>query len=134
MTDDVAVTVRLRNITIDCNDVPRVAGFWGQVTGYREDPNDPNLPEHAEWAIYGPPDSPKLLFIKVPEAKAGKNRVHLDVQPTSRTRDEAVEWLVGLGASRVADHRKPDGTGWVVLADPEGNEFCVERSAAERGE
>jgi Glyoxalase-like domain len=68
----------------------------------------------------------------VPEPKTVKNRVHLDLMPTDRTRDEEVERLLGIGATLVADHRRPDGTGWVVLADPEGNEFCIERSAAER--
>jgi hypothetical protein len=84
--------------------------------------------------LYGPEGTPKLLFIRVPEGKAGKNRVHLDVQPTERTRDQEVEWLLGLGARVFEDHRKPDGTGWVTMGDPEGNEFCVERSAAERGD
>ncbi len=73
-----------------------------------------------------------LLFIRVPEAKVVKNRVHLDVRPDEGTRDEEVERLLALGATVLADRRRPDGTGWVVLADPEGNEFCVERSAAER--
>jgi predicted enzyme related to lactoylglutathione lyase len=68
----------------------------------------------------------------VPESKTVKNRVHLDLMPTDRTRDEEVERLLGIGATLVADHRRPDGLGWVVLADPEGNEFCIERSAAER--
>ena len=68
----------------------------------------------------------------MPEPKTVKNRVHLDLMPTDRTRDEEVERLLGIGATLVADHRRPDGTGWVVLADPEGNEFCIERSAAER--
>jgi predicted enzyme related to lactoylglutathione lyase len=68
----------------------------------------------------------------IAEGKVAKNRVHLDLQPTDRTRDEEVERLLGLGAALVADHRNPDGTGWAVLADPEGNEFCVERSHAER--
>jgi predicted enzyme related to lactoylglutathione lyase len=62
-----------------------------------------------------------------------KNRLHLDLIPTSGTRDSEVTRLVGIGATIVADQRRPDGKGWVVLADPEGNEFCVERSAAERG-
>ena len=128
------MTIRLRNITIDCISPALVGGFWAAITGYQEDPEDPNLPEHDEWALYGPEGSPKLLFIRVPEGKAGKNRVHLDVQPTERTRDQEVEWLLGLGARVFEDHRKPDGTGWVTMADPEGNEFCVERSAAERGE
>jgi predicted enzyme related to lactoylglutathione lyase len=60
--------------------------------------------------------------------------VHLDLQPTIRSRDEEVTRLLGIGASLVDDQRRADGTGWVVLADPEGNEFCVERSARERGE
>jgi predicted enzyme related to lactoylglutathione lyase len=75
---------------------------------------------------------PNLLFIKVPEGKAVKNRVHLDLVPARDTRDQEAARLLELGAMLVADHRRPDGTGWVVLADPEGNEFCVERSAAER--
>jgi len=52
--------------------------------------------------------------------------------PTVRTRDEEVERLKGIGATEYEDHRKPDGTGWVTVADPEGNLFYVERSAAER--
>jgi predicted enzyme related to lactoylglutathione lyase len=70
---------------------------------------------------------------QVPEGKAVKNRMHLDLMPARRTRDEEVERAVALGATQVADHRNADGTGFVVLADPEGNEFCIERSRAERG-
>ena len=69
----------------------------------------------------------------MPEAKAVKNRLHLDLQPEDRSRDEEVVRLLALGAVLVDDQRRPDGTGWAVLADIEGNEFCVERSAAERG-
>jgi hypothetical protein len=65
-------------------------------------------------------------------AKHGKNRLHLDLVPTDRTRDEEIERVLGLGATEVADRRNPDGTGWMVLADPEGNEFCIVRSDAER--
>jgi len=61
-----------------------------------------------------------------------KNRVHLDLQPSERTRDEEVAWLQTIGAVVYDDQRRADGTGWVVMRDPEGNEFCVERSAAER--
>jgi hypothetical protein len=68
----------------------------------------------------------------VPEGKVVKNRVHLDLIPTERTRDEEVTRLLGIGATLFEDHREPDGTGWVVLTDPEGNEFCVERSLRER--
>ena len=55
-----------------------------------------------------------------------------DLAPTDRTRDEEVDRLRALGATEIADRRRPDGTGWVVFADPEGNEFCVLRSDAER--
>jgi Glyoxalase-like domain len=126
------MTARVRNITFDCANPSALAGFWSQVTGYQEDPEDPNLPEDHEAALVGPDGQANLLFIRVPEAKTVKNRVHVDLMPTDRTRDEEVARLLGLGATLVADHRRPDGTGWAVLADPEGNEFCVERSAAER--
>ncbi len=59
-------------------------------------------------------------------------RIHFDLEPTDRTREEEVARVVGLGATQLADRRNPDGSGWVVLADPEGNEFCILRSAAER--
>ena len=73
----------------------------------------------------------RLLFIEVPESKEIKNRLHLDLRPTDGTREQEVERLLGLGATRLADHRRPDGSGWVTLADPEGNEFCILRSDAE---
>ncbi|GAA2708314.1 hypothetical protein GCM10010429_21380 [Micromonospora olivasterospora] len=79
-----------------------------------------------------PPGGAAVLFLQVPEGKTVKNRVHLCLEPADRNRDAEVERLLALGATEVADHRRPDGTGWVVLADPEGNEFCVLRSAAER--
>jgi hypothetical protein len=126
------MTALIRNITFDCADAYGLAAFWSQVTGYQEDPEDPNEPEHTEALLVAPDGLARLLFINVPEAKTVKNRVHLDIMPADRTRDEEVDRLLGLGATFVADHRKPDGTGWAVLADPEGNEFCVERSAAER--
>ena len=59
--------------------------------------------------------------------------VHLDVEPTEGTRDELVETAVSAGARVIGDFRKDDGSGWVTLTDPEGNEFCIERGAAERG-
>jgi hypothetical protein len=126
------MTARPRNITIDCADPYLLATFWSQVTGYQEDPEDGNEPGDPEGFLAGPEGQPNLLFIAVPEPKSVKNRVHLDLMPTDRTRDEEVERLLGIGATLVADHRRPGGPGWVVLADPEGNEFCVERSAAER--
>jgi catechol 2,3-dioxygenase-like lactoylglutathione lyase family enzyme len=126
------MTARINHVTFDCADPYALAGFWSRVTGYREDPENPNEPGDPEGFLRAPDGQPSLLFIAVPEPRAVKNRVHLDLMPTDATRDEEVGRLLGLGATLVADHRRPDGTGWAVLADPEGNEFCVERSAAER--
>ena len=121
----------IRSITVDCADPYRQALFWSEVTGWQEDPDDPNSPGDPAGRIVNP-DGISLLFIPVPEGKSIKNRMHLDLMPTRRSRDEEVARLLGIGASLVDDQRLQDGTGWVVLADPEGNEFCVERSAAER--
>ncbi|MHA6761788.1 VOC family protein [Streptacidiphilus sp. PAMC 29251] len=118
----------VRHITIDSADAYRLAGFWAAVLdGALQEDDRPGDPE----VLVTVPGA-GLLFIAVPDAKTVKNRVHLDLQPQDRTRDEEVERVLALGATLVADHRRADGTGWAVLADPEGNEFCVERSAAER--
>ncbi len=85
-----------------------------------------------ECLILSPYGSQRLLFIEVPESKRVKNRLHLDLVPTAGSRDEELVRLLELGARTVSDLRQPDGSGWVVLADPEGNEFCILRSDAER--
>ncbi|MFI1994126.1 VOC family protein [Actinoplanes sp. NPDC020271] len=120
----------IHSITFDTSGDPyELAQFWSLVVGRPPaDDDQPGDPE-ASLAAEG---LPTMLFIRVPEGKAVKNRVHLDLQPQDRSRDEEVERLIGAGAKLVGDHRRPDGTGWVTLADPEGNEFCIERSAAER--
>ncbi|MEV7783010.1 VOC family protein [Kitasatospora sp. NPDC088351] len=118
----------VRHVTIDCTDPFRLAEFWAQAldgtVGEDDNPGDAEAVVESAGA--------SLLFIGVPEGKSVKNRVHLDLQPQDRSREEEVERLLALGATLVADHRTPDGLGWVTLADIEGNEFCVERSAAER--
>jgi len=122
----------VRHITIDAHDPHALARFWREVTGYLPDPDD--QPEDDEVLISAPePNLPGLLFIRVGDAKAGKNRVHLDIQPPVGTRDETVQRLQAAGATVYEDHRTEDGRGWVTMRDPEGNEFCVERSAGERG-
>jgi hypothetical protein len=126
------MTVRIRSITIDCADHHRLAEFWSQATGWQEDPDNPNQPDDPESLLVSPDRQLHLLFIPVPEAKTAKNRVHLDVVPIDGTRDEEVARLMALGATVVADHRRADGSGWVTMADLEGNEFDVERGAAER--
>jgi hypothetical protein len=74
-----------------------------------------------------------VLFIEVPDPTPGKPRVHFDLRPRERTRDEEVEWVLEYGATQVADHRGiyGPGSGWVTCADPEGNQFCILRSEAE---
>lgn len=122
--------MHIHNITFDCADARGLATFWSRLTGwnvyYDDDPP-------VMVAPHFPHEGTGLLFIPVPEGKTAKNRIHLDLAPEHGTRDEAVANALGLGATILADHREPDGTGWVVLADPEGNEFCIERGVAERG-
>ena len=111
----------LREVVVDCHDPRRVAEFWAAVLGW-------DVQAHSETSFWmsasgAPfPDMP-IVFNAVPEDKTVKNRVHLDVSPVGCDRDEEVVRLLGLGATRadVGQGEQP----WVVLADPEGNEFCV---------
>ena len=119
-----------RHITIDAANPYELAQFWSTATGWPL--GDGDEPGDDEVLVVAPAPVPGLLFIAVPESKSVKNRVHLDWVPDQRTRDEEVERLVGLGATIHEDHRNPDGRGWVTLHDPEQNEFCIERSEAER--
>jgi predicted enzyme related to lactoylglutathione lyase len=123
---------RIQHVTIDCRDPYRLAEFWSAVTGWPV--SDQDRPGDPEVAVE-PPDAslPELLFVAVPEPKSVKNRLHLDLVPLTRTRDEEVARLRAAGAALVDDRRDARGRGWVVLADPEGNEFCIEASVAERG-
>lgn len=116
--------------SIDCRDAYTLSEWWKQVLGYVNVADDPNEPGHEECMIVAPDGSHHVLFIEVPEAKAVKNRIHFDLRPTDRTRDEEVVRLRGIGALELADRRTAAG-GWVTFADPEGNEFCVLRSQAE---
>ena len=119
----------VRTITIDCRDPYRLAQFWSRVFGTPMHPDD--HPDDPEAIVNIGLEQPALLFIRVPEPKSVKNRMHLDLEP-SQPRDNDVARLRELGATWVDDHRRPDGTGWVILADPEGNEFCVLMSGAEQ--
>lgn len=126
------MTISIHSITFDCERWEPLVEFWSQASDFVEDADNPNAEGDPEGVLVHPKLHVQLLFIPVPEPKTVKNRVHLDLVPVDGTRDEEVERLLGLGATFVADHRRPDGSGFVVLADPGGNEFCVERSAAER--
>lgn len=120
----------IAHVTIDAADPYELASWWCEVLGLElADDDEPGDPE-AFIALGA--DGLGLLFVAVPDEKAGKNRVHLDLRPTDRTRDDEIDRLRALGATAISDHRRTDGSGWMVLADPEGNEFCVERSDQER--
>jgi hypothetical protein len=127
------VTSFISHTSIDCRNAFTLSEWWKQVLGYVDIPDDPNEAGHEECMIQRPDDSHRILFIEVPEAKTVKNRVHFDLRPADRTQQEEVERLLGAGASQLADERGKygPGTGWVVLADPEGNEFCILRSPVE---
>ena len=126
------MTSRISHTTFDATDAYAQSVWWGRVLGMAEDPQDPNEPEHKECIIFSPDGRTRLLFIEVPDAKTElKNRMHFDLRPTDVTREEELERLTGLGATLVADRRRPDGSGWFTVADPEGNEFCILRSALE---
>ena len=119
------MTSRISHTSFDAVDAYAQSVFWSQVLDFMEDPDDPNEPGHEECLIMSRDRSQLLLFITVPDGKLVKNRVHLDLRPADRTREQETERLLALGASQLADHRRPDGSGWITLADPEGNEFCI---------
>ncbi|MCD4536320.1 VOC family protein [Nocardioides sp. cx-169] len=127
------MTSLISHTTVDCANAYELSEWWKQVLGYVDVPGDPNLPGHEECMILDPDSGHAVLFIEVPDVKAGKNRLHFDLRPRTGTRDEELARLLGIGATQVADLRDTHGpgTGWVVLADPEGNEFCTLRSRAE---
>ena len=111
----------LLNITFDSLRPEPAAQFWAAVTGWPV--SQPFVP--GEYAVTPPGGGgPRLYFTYVPEPKGSKNRLHLDIVPADRTQDQEIARLAGLGASVVSDLR-PE-VGWVVMADPEGNEFCLE--------
>ena len=128
------MTSRVAHTSIDCHHAYDLSEWWKEVLGYTDLEGDPNLPGHEECMIVSPDGNHRLLFIEVPDDKVVKNRLHLDLEPTEGTRDEELARLLDHGATQVADlrGRYGPGTGWVVLADPEGNEFCILRSRAER--
>ncbi|MFJ5773491.1 VOC family protein [Streptomyces sp. NPDC093094] len=122
------MTSLIRHVTLDCADPYSLAVWWaetlGGTLGADDSPGDPE-------ALVSTP-AVDVLFVRVDDPRSVKNRIHFDLQPQDRTRDEEVDRLLALGAALHGDHRRPDGSGWVTLTDPEGNEFCVERSAGER--
>lgn len=127
------MTSFISHTTIDCRNAYELSEWWKPVLGYVDLPDDLNEPGHEECAIRDPETGHELLFLEVPDEKSVKNRLHFDLRPRDRSRDEEVERVLAHGATQLLDMRGEfgPGTGWVVLADPEGNEFCILRSQAE---
>jgi predicted enzyme related to lactoylglutathione lyase len=115
--------VRLHHIVIDAHDLPSLARFWADALGWRV------LSSREQEVVVGPEvDAPVgLCFMPAGRTrKIVKNRVHLDVTTTADDRDSEIARLIDLGAHRV-DIGQTGQESWEVLADPEGNEFCVVR-------
>ena len=123
------MTSKFTELEIDCADPGGLARFWCSVLDYEVQDEDDGIvtigsPTVPEGKNHLGPVPPTLTFAHVPEGKTVKNRLHLDVNPTDREQDEEVARLLDLGA-RHADVGQTGDESWVVLADPEGNEFCV---------
>ena len=107
------------SVVIDCNDLRRMLAFWQQALGY-----DLRAPAEADWAILQDPQGGhvNVSLQLVPERRVGKNRLHLDLDTDEQERE--VRRLLDLGATRPPRVAEP-GEDFVLLADPEGNVFCV---------
>jgi predicted enzyme related to lactoylglutathione lyase len=114
------LAIRFYEIVIDCSDPLRLAPFWADALGYEID----ELEEDVASIEHPTDDGPAICFQRVPESKQGKNRVHFDLNVDDDEMDSAVERLISLGAKQVDVGQGLDRS-WVVLADPEGNEFCI---------
>ena len=130
MTDSQSAALEIHEITFDAQDPHALAAFWAALLEREIRPGD--MPQDDSVLVAPTPGQPGLLFLRVPEGKTAKNRIHFDLWPTATRRDEQVERAIALGATALADLRQPNGKGWVVFADPEGNEFCLGRSQTER--
>ena len=133
------MTSRLTEISLDCRDPDLLASFWTNVLDWVVLHREPGLVEigpagrdDAELlkAVRTGPVAPTIFLAQVPEEKVAKNRIHFDVSPVDCSQDDEVERILALGATH-ADVGQTGEESWVVLADPEGNEFCVLRSLAE---
>ena len=114
--------VRLHHIVIDAHDLPTLARFWTQALGWKV------LSEREREIVIGTDENAPvgICFMPVTDQKIVQNRVHLDITTEAQDRDQEIDRLIGLGAQRV-DVGQTGKESWTVLADPEGNEFCVIR-------
>ena len=131
------MSVRWYSVVVDCTDVVAQSRWWAQVLDWRiiyEDASEvvvvpPSVAEYVAAETPLPPGherGPGLIFVPVPDRKSAKNRLHIDLAPPpDHDQDAEVRRLEALGARRVDIGQDRDKVSWVVMADPEGNEFCV---------
>jgi catechol 2,3-dioxygenase-like lactoylglutathione lyase family enzyme len=127
------MSIRWYSVVVDCRDIKAQSRWWAQALGWRvvfeSDDEVGVVPPHALDETRDIPlaeRGPGLVFLTVPEGKAVKNRLHIDLAPPPDGDQEAeVRRLEALGARRVDVGQDPATATWVVMADPEGNEFCV---------
>jgi predicted enzyme related to lactoylglutathione lyase len=111
------MSLQLQNVTFDCADPRRVGGFWSEVLGVDLEPGVSEF-----YAAIAPAGGPRWLFLKVPEPKTAKSRMHVDF--VAEDAEAEIGRIVALGATRVAE-KDEWGVRWTVLMDPEGHEFCI---------
>ena len=118
----VGMPVRLHHIVVDAHDLPGLARFWAQALGWKV------LSEREREIVIGTDENAPvgMCFMPVTDPKRVKNRVHLDLTSGAADRDQEIDRLLALGARRV-DIGQTGAESWTVLADPEGNEFCIVR-------
>ncbi len=116
------MAVSLHHIVVDAHDLPGLARFWAQVLGWKV------LSEREREVVIGTDETAPvgMCFMPSPDQKVVKNRLHLDLVPGADDREAEIERLLALGARKV-DVGQTGDESWTVLADPEGNEFCVVR-------
>jgi hypothetical protein len=116
---------RVTEICVDSTDPARLAAWWAEVLGYVVlDQDDDGVTEIGPPGAVSHGPATTLTFVAVPDPTPGKVRLHLDLNATDRSQAEELDRLLALGARR-ADVGQTGEESWVVLADPEGNEFCL---------
>ncbi len=119
------MSLSVHQVAVDCKDASLLSGFWANALGYTKE----DWGEEYGAMVYSPDNAGiRIIFLPVPEQKAVKNRVHLDVKTEDSAREAEVERLVNLGATEIETKSfstdKWSAT-WTIMQDPEGNEFCV---------
>jgi predicted enzyme related to lactoylglutathione lyase len=122
VADNVGMPVRLHHIVIDTHDLPGMARFWTQALGWKV------LSQRDDEIVIGTDENAPvgICFMPVSDPKTVKNRVHVDLTTSADEREQEIDRLLALGARKV-DIGQTGTESWTVLADPEGNEFCVVR-------